>query len=80
MENQNEKLAAGLAAAKEAAGSGAALGRLIGLTKDAVNTWDEIPLNRVLEIERVTGVDREILRPDMFDRSQPENTEAAASD
>ena len=71
MTNQNEKLAEGVALAKEAAGgSGAALARLLGLTKEAVNLWHEIPLSRMLEIERVTGVDREILRPDIFDRGE----------
>lgn len=70
MDNQTEKLTAGLVAAKKAAGSGAALGRLLGCTKDAVNTWKVIPLNRMIEIERVTGVDREILRPDIFDRGE----------
>jgi hypothetical protein len=27
-----------------------------------------VPINRVLEVERVTGVDRAILRPDLFKR------------
>ena len=77
MTNQNEKLTKGLALAKEAAGSGAALGRLLGLTKEAVNLWTEIPLVRMLEIERVTGVDRTILRPDVFERPKKKNPEAA---
>lgn len=50
-------------------GGKAALGRLLGISRAAVNAWDarnEIPLARIPEVERVTGIPREVLRPDYF--------------
>lgn len=59
----------GLAAAIHEAGNKAKLGRLLGLTGAAISAWgDQVPIEWMLEIERVTGVPREILRPDVFRR------------
>jgi DNA-binding transcriptional regulator YdaS (Cro superfamily) len=44
------------------------LARLIHIAPQAIAQWDIVPINRVLEIEAATGVDRERLRPDMFKR------------
>lgn len=59
----------GLHRAIEAAGSAAELARRIGIAPQAVTQWDEVPLKRVLIVEKVTGVPREILRPDMYQRA-----------
>lgn len=50
----------------DAAGSQAQLARALGLSRAAISQWREIPVKRVLEIERVTGVSREQLRPDLY--------------
>ena len=38
----------------------------LGLTRAAVVKWDKVPAERVVEIERITGIPRERLRPDLF--------------
>lgn len=37
-----------------------------GINDSAVSQWRRVPAQRVLDVERVTGVPREILRPDIF--------------
>jgi DNA-binding transcriptional regulator YdaS (Cro superfamily) len=56
----------GLQKAIEAAGNRTALAEKLGITLGAVSQWDKIPLNRVLQVEEVTGVPRYLLRPDFF--------------
>ncbi len=50
----------------EKAGGVNALGRALGISGQAVQQWEEPPAERVVEIERVTGVSRAALRPDLF--------------
>jgi DNA-binding transcriptional regulator YdaS (Cro superfamily) len=38
----------------------------LGLTRAAVVKWQQVPAERVVEIERITGIPREALRPDLF--------------
>lgn len=47
-------------------GGQAKFARLIGVTAQAVSQWDEVPPLRVLEVERVSGVSRQELRPDLY--------------
>lgn len=42
---------------------GAALG---GISKQAVSKWHRVPPDRVLEIERILGISRHVLRGDVF--------------
>ncbi len=58
----------GLALAIECAGSKAALARIAGVTKGAVQQWRTIPLSRVFDIADRLGVSHVELRPDFFDR------------
>mgnify|MGYP003645198482 CR=1 FL=1 len=44
-----------------------------GITRQAISQWDEVPHNRVLSIERLTGVSRHVIRPDLY----PLDAEAA---
>lgn len=62
-------------AVEAAGGTRAGLARLLGITMQAVGQWDEAPTGRVLEIERLTGVSRHDLRPDLYPR--PESSELA---
>lgn len=52
--------------AKKAAGSSKELARRIGVTPQAVSQWDEVPVSRVLAVERETGISRHELRPDVY--------------
>lgn len=38
----------------------------LNITKQAVYQWRKVPPERVLDIERITGIPREELRPDVF--------------
>lgn len=58
--------------AKEKGGGTVALARALGVTSQAISQWARIPAERVLEVERVTGVSRHLLRPDLYPPAQPE--------
>jgi TorA maturation chaperone TorD len=57
---------AGLQEAIRAAGSVSELARRIGISQPSVSNWDRIPADRVLAVETATGVNRAMLRPDLF--------------
>jgi len=38
----------------------------LNITRAAVVKWDKVPAERVVDIERITGIGREKLRPDLF--------------
>src|SRR3954469_15086458 len=57
----------GLDQAITAAGGVGALARKIGIAQPSVSNWSRVPADRVLMIEAVTGVSRELLRPDLYD-------------
>jgi TorA maturation chaperone TorD len=61
----------GLDDAIRAAGGVGALARSIGISQPSISNWTRIPAERVLSVEAVTGVDRAILRPDLYGQSQP---------
>lgn len=52
--------------AAEKAGGIVKLSLALGLSRGAASQWRRIPAERVLEVERVTGIPREILRPDIY--------------
>ena len=68
------ELSPSLQKAKTIAGGNAALGRLLGISAHAVAQWRQVPAQRVVDVERVTGVSRQELRPDVFaeDPGSPE--------
>jgi len=56
----------GLQEAIRAVGGVSELARRIGISQPSVSNWDRIPAERVLSVETVTGVNRAVLRPDLF--------------
>ena len=56
----------GLQAAVTACGSVQALADRLGKFRQAVSRWRRVPAERVVDVERVSGVPREQLRPDLY--------------
>jgi DNA-binding transcriptional regulator YdaS (Cro superfamily) len=44
----------------------AAIARGLGVTRPAVIKWQQVPAERVIAVERITGLPREKLRPDLY--------------
>jgi hypothetical protein len=63
----------GLVAAIDKAGNQSKLARLLGVRPQHIQNWmnrdSRVPSARVLEIERVTGIPRHELRPDIYPQS-----------
>jgi DNA-binding transcriptional regulator YdaS (Cro superfamily) len=55
-----------IAQACERAGGLRALARAIGINYQNIQVWKRIPAERMIDIETVTGIPREQLRPDLF--------------
>lgn len=43
-----------------------ALARLLGITPAAISQWERVPLERVHDVARVTGIPVNEIRPDFF--------------
>jgi DNA-binding transcriptional regulator YdaS (Cro superfamily) len=53
----------------ENAGGCAALAKKLGISPPAVSQWKRVPHTRVLTVEKLTGVSRYQLRPDLYGSS-----------
>ena len=42
------------------------LAKGVGVTVGAIPQWQKVPAARVLDVERITGISRHALRPDVF--------------
>src|SRR5437868_499898 len=60
---------AGLEEAIRAAGGVGALAQKIGISQPSVSNWSRVPADRVVSVEAVTGVGRDVLRPDLYGAS-----------
>lgn len=56
----------GLQRAIEAAGGVASLARSVGISQPSISSWSRVPAERVLSIESLTRVPRDVLRPDLY--------------
>jgi TorA maturation chaperone TorD len=56
----------GLSEALRAVGGVGELARQIGISQPSVSNWTRIPAERVISVEAITGVDRAVLRPDLY--------------
>ncbi len=65
----------GLQQAIDAAGGVAVLARKLGIAQPSVSNWTKVPPERVLAVEGLTGVERSILRPDLYPPAAPEVAE-----
>lgn len=65
-------------AAEKAGKNLTALAKALGVTRAALHQWRRVPAERVLELERVTGVSRHDIRPDIYPRDDapPQSAEA----
>lgn len=52
--------------AAAAVGNKSELARRLGVKVQSIQQWTRIPAERVLDVERVTGIPREELRPDLY--------------
>lgn len=51
-----------------AAGNRSQLASFLKISRQAVNKWTRIPAERVVDVEKATGIPREKLRPDLYRR------------
>jgi TorA maturation chaperone TorD len=65
----------GLQQAIDAAGGVAGLARKLGIAQPSVSNWTKVPPERVIAIEGLTGVSRDVLRPDLYPADEPELAE-----
>ncbi len=57
-----------LQTAIEAAGGVTKLAHMLEIAPPSIHGWSKVPVLRVLEVERITGVSRHDLRPDIYPR------------
>ncbi len=43
------------------------LAEALDISPGAVSNWDRVPADRVVDIERITGISRADLRPDLYE-------------
>jgi hypothetical protein len=55
------------------------LARKLGLSRQAIYQWTEVPVERATDLERVTGIPRSRFRPDVFMGSAPAAAEPGAA-
>lgn len=60
------KTSPGLKEIRERKGLQSALARELGVTRQAISDWPVVPIDRLKDVEKFTGISREKLRPDIF--------------
>lgn len=73
---RHDQMLSALERAKAAVKGNTGLARALtgDITPQAISQWKKVPAERVLDVERVTGVPRNELRPDIY----PEPVRAAS--
>lgn len=52
---------------KAVRGRASELADCLGITPGAIPQWREIPSDKLLAVEKITGIKRQVLRPDLFE-------------
>lgn len=60
----------GLVAAFSTVGGVSELARRLGISQPSVSNWTRVPADRVVAVERITGVPRAQLRPDLYSEQE----------
>lgn len=47
------------------------LAKALNCRPSAISQWRRVPIDRVTEVERLTGIPRHELRPDIFKQDRP---------
>lgn len=58
------------------AGGAKSLADALSISRQAIEQWEVCPPPRVLQVERITGVPRHLLRPDFYPIAEPERGSA----
>jgi DNA-binding transcriptional regulator YdaS (Cro superfamily) len=61
-----DKMLMGMDRIRSHPGLQAELSRALGITRGAVAKWKQVPADRVLAVERISGISRHDLRPDIY--------------
>ena len=67
----------GLSEAIRVAGGVSELARQIGISQPSVSNWIRVPAERVVSVETATGVDRAVLRPDLYGSAEVDDVDTA---
>lgn len=62
-----ERVKAGLEKVIAHAGNRARLAALLGVSRAAVCMWRHVPLHHLASVEKITGIPRRELRPDIYE-------------
>lgn len=66
----------GLRQAIARSGGVTALAKALGVAQPSISNWERVPAERVAAVEAVSGVSREVLRPDLFGDSSAEDVDS----
>jgi transcriptional regulator NrdR family protein len=64
----------GLFLAIKSVGSAKELAKRIGISPQAIVYWQKVPINRIDIVEKISGIRREVLRPDLFGKLRTDTT------
>jgi TorA maturation chaperone TorD len=67
----------GLSEAIRVTGGISELARQIGISQPSVSNWNRVPAERVVSVETATGVDRAVLRPDLYGSAEVDDVDTA---
>ena len=65
--------------AAEVSGGVVKLAQALGINYRSFHSWKRVPAERVLDLERVTGIPRHELRPDLYEAPQPTSATGEAA-
>jgi DNA-binding transcriptional regulator YdaS (Cro superfamily) len=57
----------GLQEAIRRVGNASKLAEKLGVSRQAVSKWEGVPTHHIIAIERLTGIHRSLLRPDLYE-------------